>query len=122
MKDEAQYLNKFLTERNTNQKPYVFSPGGSFIYYPDVRRLIHETCYTMFIDITCQQMLERIPDFNKRGVVGLESMHDNIVKKFYDERRQLYKRYSHTTIHAHDKSVEELSAIIAHAYKIYLQF
>jgi shikimate kinase len=53
----------------------------------------------VFLDASLADIKSHIPDFSKRGIVGLE----NGLEKLFDERHQLYKKYADITIRMQKK-------------------
>ncbi|MCW4031292.1 MAG: shikimate kinase [Candidatus Bathyarchaeota archaeon] len=72
----------------------VISTGGSVVYSEKAMRFLKTISKIVFLDAPLNDIKNRIPDFSKRGIVGLE----NGLEKLFDERRQLYKKYADITI------------------------
>jgi shikimate kinase len=72
----------------------VISTGGSVVYSEEAMNFLKTISKIVFLDAPLNDIKNRIPDFSKRGIVGLE----NGLEKLFDERHQLYKKYADITI------------------------
>ena len=77
----------------------VISPGGSVVYSEKAMNFLKTISKIVFLDAPLHEIKNRIPDFSKRGIVGLE----NGLEKLFDERHQLYKKYADITIKVTEK-------------------
>lgn len=72
----------------------VISTGGSIIYSEEAMNFLKTISKIVFLDAPLNDIKNRITDFSKRGIVGLE----NGLEKLFEERLQLYKKYADITI------------------------
>jgi shikimate kinase len=72
----------------------VISTGGSVVYSEKAMNFLKAISKIVFLDAPLNDIKNRIPDFSKRGIVGLE----NGLEKLFDERHQLYEKYADMTI------------------------
>jgi shikimate kinase len=72
----------------------VISTGGSVVYSEKAMSFLKTISKIVFLDAPLNDLKNRIPDFSKRGIVGLE----NGLERLFGERHQLYKKYADITI------------------------
>ena len=72
----------------------VISSGGSVVYSEKAMNFLKAISKIVFLDASLIDIKNRVPDFSKRGIVGLE----NGLERLFDERYQLYKKYADITI------------------------
>lgn len=72
----------------------VISSGGSVVYSQKAMKHLETISKIVFLDASLEDIKKRIPDFSKRGIVGLEDG----LEKIFDERYELYKKYSDISI------------------------
>jgi shikimate kinase len=72
----------------------VISTGGSVVYSEKAMNFLKTISKIVFLDAPLTDIKSHIPDFSKRGIVGLE----NGLEKLFDERCKLYKKYADVTI------------------------
>lgn len=77
----------------------VISPGGSVVYSEKAMNFLKKISKIVFLDAPLNEIKNRIQDFSKRGIVGLE----NGLEKLFDERYQLYKKYADITVKVPEK-------------------
>jgi shikimate kinase len=77
----------------------VISVGGSVVYSAKAMNFLKTISKLVFLDASLADIKSHIPDFSKRGIVGLE----NGLEKLFDERHQLYKKYADITIRMQKK-------------------
>jgi shikimate kinase len=72
----------------------VISTSGSVVYSEKAMNFLKAISKIVFLAAPLNDLKNRIPDFSKRGIVGLE----NGLERLFDERHQLYKKYADITI------------------------
>ena len=77
-----------------NTDNLVISSGGSVVYSQKAMKHLETISKIVFLDASLEDIKKRIPDFSKRGIVGLEDG----LEKMFDERYELYKKYSDISI------------------------
>ena len=77
-----------------NTDNLVISSGGSVVYSQKAMKYLETISKIVFLDASLEDIKKRIPDFSKRGIVGLEDG----LEKIFDERYELYKKYSDISI------------------------
>lgn len=94
-----------------NASRCVVATGGSAVYSAKTMEHLKAIGTVVYLKISKEEVLKRIPSFEKRGVV----MRGNIanLSELYDERAPLYEKYADITIDCSGQSVEEtVSAVI----------
>lgn len=83
----------------------VIATGGSAVYSERAMRFLKESGTLVYLKISKDEVLKRIPSFQKRGVV----MRGDIcsLAQLYDERAPLYERYADITVDCGRQSVTE---------------
>jgi len=77
-----------------NTDNLVISSGGSVVYSQKAMKHLKTISKIVFLDASLEDIKKRIPDFSKRGIVGLEDG----LEKIFDERYEFYKKYSDISI------------------------
>lgn len=77
-----------------NMDNLVISSGGSVVYSEKAMKYLETISKIVFLDASLEDIKKRIPDFSKRGIVGLEDG----LEKIFDERYELYKKYADISI------------------------
>lgn len=77
-----------------NTDNLVISSGGSVVYSQKAMKHLETISKIVFLDASLEDIKKRIPDFSKRGIVGLEDG----LEKIFDERYKLYKKYADISI------------------------
>ena len=72
----------------------VISVGGSVVYSAKAMNFLKTISKLVFLDASLADIKSHIPDFSKRGIVGLE----NGLEKLFNKRLKLYKKYADVTI------------------------
>ena len=72
----------------------VISSGGSVVYSEKAMTYLKTISKIVFLDASLEDIKKRIPDFSKRGIVGLEDG----LEKIFEERYELYQKYADITI------------------------
>ena len=72
----------------------VISTGGSVVYSEKAMNFLKTISKIVFLDAPLNDIKNHIPDFSKRGIVGLE----NGLEKLFGERHKIYKKYADITI------------------------
>ncbi|MCD4702930.1 MAG: shikimate kinase [Methanosarcinaceae archaeon] len=73
----------------------IISPGGSVVYSEDAMRYLKEISTIVFLDTSFKNIVRRISDPSSRGLIGFKNMD---LKKLYQERNVLYRKYADVTI------------------------
>ena len=94
----------------------VIATGGSVVYCPRAMEHLRKIGKVVYLQLDCAAVEERIPSFEKRGVVMRGNL--STLKELYEERKPLYERYADVTIDCNGKSVEETAEEIIKALKI----
>ena len=96
------YENKMLA--GLECQGHVISTGGSACYGKEAMEHLRSIGTVVFIDITFDEMMRRLGDLTKRGVVIKEGL---TIRDVYDERRPLYQKYADLTLCSSDMSTRE---------------
>lgn len=93
---------------------HVISTGGSACYGQKAMEHLAKISTIVFIDITFEEMMRRLGDLTKRGVVIREGL---TIEDVYAERHPLYERYADLTLTPGTmgtrQAVEELDSLLA---------
>ena len=79
----------------------VLAPGGSLIYSPEAMKYVKEKSTVIYLEDTYDNILNRIPNIQERGIIGLLS---DSFEDIYNERLPFYEKYSDLTITCTQKS------------------
>jgi shikimate kinase len=74
----------------------VIATGGSVVYRPAAMAHLNTLGTIIFLDIEPAALEERLEDLGKRGVVFAPGQS---IADLYSERRPLYRKYAHATVH-----------------------
>lgn len=84
----------------------IISPGGSVIYSERAMEYLKNISKIIFLDAPFKNIVKRIPNARKRGIVGLR---DRSLKELFEERIILYQKYADFSIKIKGKeSIPEL--------------
>jgi shikimate kinase len=81
--------------------PTVISPGGSVIYSEKAMQMLKDISTVVYLRTSFEDLAKRIPDFGKRGIVGLK---EKSLKEVFDERRGLYEKYADIIVDISDST------------------
>ena len=85
----------------------IFSPGGSIIYSPEAMDKIKNESRIIYIDLPLGEIEKRLKERPiKGGIVGLK---EKGLKKLFEERGMVYKKFADDIIKANDLSDADLS-------------
>ena len=84
----------------------VLAPGGSLIYSPDAMKYVKEKSTVIYLEDTYDNILNRIPNIQERGIIGLLS---DSFEDIYNERLPFYEKYSDLTITCTQKSWDTIT-------------
>ena len=70
----------------------VLSTGGSAVYSEEAMEYIKKNSIVIFLEVPFGQILERVPSFLDRGFAKAASQS---IEDAFEERQELYKKYSH---------------------------
>ncbi|QBG46929.1 shikimate kinase [Verrucomicrobia bacterium S94] len=83
----------------------VISTGGSAVYCDSAMAHLKSMATVIFLDVPLDEIIRRIGDFSKRGVVIKPGM---TLADLYEERRPLYLKYADHVMACSGKSQDEL--------------
>lgn len=91
----------------------VIAPGGSVVYGKEAMEHLKEISTVVYLELTCEEVEERLGDFKDRGVAVREGMS---IPDLYRERVPIYEKYADITIDETGKTagqvVDELRAVM----------
>lgn len=87
----------------------VISPGGSICYCEDAMKHLKEISKIVYLEISKDEIHNRVPDPVKRGVAMKEG---ETFDDVYDIRTPLYKKYADIVIEASDDDYERIMSEI----------
>jgi shikimate kinase len=73
----------------------ILSTGGSAVYSDEAMQHIQQYSKVIFLDVPYVQILERVPSFLDRGFAKAPSQS---IEEAFEERQELYKKYSHHVV------------------------
>ena len=78
--------------KNLHFKEIILSTGGSAIYSDEAMKHIQQNSKVIFLDVSLNEILERVPSFHDRGFAKAPSQS---IEDAFEERQKLYNKYSH---------------------------
>ena len=78
--------------KNLHFKEIILSTGGSAVYSDEAMKHIHQNSKVIFLDVSLNEILERVPSFHDRGFAKAPSQS---IEDAFEERQELYNKYSH---------------------------
>ncbi len=81
-----------LVLKNLRLHETILSTGGSAVYSDEAMQHIQQYSKVIFLDVPYNQILERVPSFLDRGFAKAPSQS---IEEAFEERQELYKKYSH---------------------------
>jgi shikimate kinase len=73
----------------------ILATGGSAVYSDEAMNHIQQYSKVIFLEVPFHQILQRVPSFLDRGFAKAPSQS---VEEAFEERKELYKKYSHHTV------------------------
>tara|TARA_A100001011_G_C14029407_1_gene722898 strand:+ start:85 stop:606 length:522 start_codon:yes stop_codon:yes gene_type:complete len=81
--------------RNLKKDQKVLAPGGSLIYNQSLLEDLKKESFFLYLNDDLVAIQNRIPNIKDRGIIGLG---DKSFSELYEERRELYEKYSDYTL------------------------
>ena len=81
--------------KNLHFKEIILSTGGSAVYSDEAMKHIQQNSKVIFLDVSFSEILERVPSFLDRGFAKAPSQS---IEDAFEERQELYNKYSHHTV------------------------
>ena len=78
--------------KNLHFKETILSTGGSAVYSDEAMKHIQQNSKVIFLDVSFNKILERVPSFHDRGFAKAPSQS---IEDAFEERQELYNKYSH---------------------------
>ena len=78
--------------KNLHFKEIILSTGGSAVYSDEAMKHIQQNSKVIFLDVSLNEILERVPSFHDRGFAKAPSQS---IEDAFEERQELYNKYSH---------------------------
>ena len=78
--------------KNLHFKEIILSTGGSAVYSDEAMKHIQQNSKVIFLDVSFNKILERVPSFYDRGFAKAPSQS---IEDAFEERQELYNKYSH---------------------------
>ena len=78
--------------KNLQFKEIILSTGGSAVYSDEAMKHIQKNSKVIFLDVSYNEILERVPSFSDRGFAKAPSQS---IEDAFEERQELYNKYSH---------------------------
>ena len=94
--------------KNLHFKEIILSTGGSAIYSDEAMKHIQQNSKVIFLDVSFNKILERVPSFHDRGFTKAPSQS---IEDAFEERQELYKKYSQHIV----SNTEDLPRVQKHS-------
>ena len=78
--------------KNLHFKEIILSTCGSAVYSDEAMKHIQQNSKVIFLDVSFSEILERVPSFYDRGFAKAPSQS---IEDAFEERQELYNKYSH---------------------------
>lgn len=92
--------------RKNSKKGIIFSPGGSIIYSREAMEKIKNGSRIIYMDLPLGEIKKRLKErVIKGGIVGLK---ENGLKKLFEERNLIYKKFADYIIEAKNMKEEKI--------------
>ena len=78
--------------KNLHFKEIILSTGGSAVYSDEAMKHIQQNSKVIFLDVSFNKILERVPSFHDRGFAKAPSQS---IEDAFEERQELYKKCAH---------------------------
>ena len=78
--------------KNLHFREIILSTGGSAVYSDEAMKHIQQNSKVIFLDVSFNEILERVPNFHERGFAKAPSQS---IEDAFEERQELYNKYSH---------------------------
>ena len=78
--------------KNLHFKEIILSTGGSAVYSDEAMKHIQQNSKVIFLDVSLNEILERVPSFHDSGFAKAPSQS---IEDAFKERQELYNKYSH---------------------------
>ncbi len=115
--DESNYLNLRKVEENEirkiNIEKHVIATGGSAVYSEKAMQHLQRISTVIFLEVTYATLKKRIHNFKTRGIAKSDTQS---FRQLFDERQELYNKYSNIIIDCDAGDQEEISQIISDRY------
>jgi shikimate kinase len=100
-------LENQLTLKLNFENGLVFSPGGSIIYSPEAMDKIKKETRIIYIELLIEEIEKRLKERPiKGGIIGLK---EKGLKKLFEERGAIYRKFADDIIKADDLNEIKLS-------------
>jgi shikimate kinase len=92
----------------------VIATGGSAVYSDAGMRHLKRSALVVFLDLPLPQIRQRIHDFDSRGIARAP---EQSLEQLFDERRELYLRYSDRQVDCRRQSPQQLVEKLLHIHQ-----
>lgn len=92
----------------------IIATGGSAIYSDGAMTHLASIGTVVYLEISCESLLERLSDLEERGVVLKDGVGMNL-RDLYNERRPLYEKYADQTVNVDGMSISAAARKVAAA-------
>ena len=97
--------------KNLHFKEIILSTGGSAVYSDEAMKHIQQNSKVIFLDVSFNEILERVPSFHDRGFAKAPSQS---IEDAFEERQELYNKYSHHIV----SNTEDLHSCVSRIVEI----
>ena len=98
----------------------VIATGGSVVYGPRAMKNLDQLGTIVYIQLTCETIIERLGDFALRGISLAPG---ETIQDIYDRRIPLYEKYAHVTVNTEGLTLDQscdkiIDAVMEHGKEI----
>jgi shikimate kinase len=90
---------------NLAEAPQVISTGGSVVYSNAAMMHLKNLGVIIYLKVSPDELLSRIPNLETRGIVGLKEATD--FRKIHAERENIYERWADVTVETTHLTLKE---------------
>ena len=98
--------------KNLHFKEIILSTGGSAVYSDEAMKHIQQNSKVIFLDVSFNEILERVPSFHDRGFAKAPSQS---IEDAFEERQELYNKYSHHIV----SNTEDLHSCVSKIVELF---
>ena len=98
--------------KNLHFKEIILSTGGSAVYSDEAMKHIQQNSKVIFLDVSFNKILERVPSFHDRGFAKAPSQS---IEDAFEERQELYNKYSHHIV----SNTEDLHSCVSKIVELF---
>ena len=94
----------------TETEDMVIATGGSAVFCGRGMDFLKQTGVCVYLDVPCEELKRRLRNIKTRGIAAPKGM---TIEEIFAERSAYYDRYADIRVECSNKSIEEITEIIA---------